>query len=463
MKKLLYLLLIIPFLTGATRYVASDGSGNYTTFAAANTAASAGDTIAAKCGLTYREQIIPINGTASAYTTYTSYGTGAKPLILGSKQENNLTDWTDLGSNIWSNNDTSFTVDVGNIIFNNESSCGVKKKTEAELLTQGDFWYDFTNDLIKIYSVGNPASVYTNIECALRQGIVKINYSHHIIIDGIDIRYGASNGIEGRSLNNITIKNCNLSFIGGGDQLEDHTVRFGNGINFWQGASDLLVEKCFFENVMDCAFTNQGDGNNYSVSNINYKNNIADKCKWMYEKFYTGTNITGNNIHVTHNTFTNAGSEWGSAQRWDTSISKFFVSQLDTAIYTNCTFKNNIMSGSDGVAIRTNAVADANDFDMDYNCYNVTTVGKIISTDYTTLADWQLATSQDAHSIAADPLLNSNYKPLNGSPCINAGEDVGVNTDYYGKSRVGTADIGAIEFRQGIETQGVKRGGVIFK
>ena len=51
--------------------------------------------------------------------------------------------------------------DTGNIIFNNgESSdpCGVYW-TQADLTTQGDFFYDASTWTVKLYSTTNPASI----------------------------------------------------------------------------------------------------------------------------------------------------------------------------------------------------------------------------------------------------------------------------------------------------------------
>lgn len=79
-------------------------------------------------------------------------------------------------------------------------------------------------------------------------------------------------------------------------------------------------------------------------------------------------------------------------------------------------------------------------------------VGKIASTDYATMAAWQAASSQDAHSISADPLYVSttdlHIRQDVVSPVSNAGTVIaGVATDYDGNVRDATTpDIGADEF-----------------
>ena len=96
---------------------------------------------------------------------------------------------------------------------------------------------------------------------------------------------------------------------------------------------------------------------------------------------------------------------------------------------------------------------------VNYNDYYGTTsapgtyyVGRVGSTDYATLLDWQGFTTQDANSIGADPqfVSETNLQPFTGSPVLAAGTPiVGITTDYTGASRSGTTPaIGAYESGQ---------------
>ena len=87
------------------------------------------------------------------------------------------------------------------------------------------------------------------------------------------------------------------------------------------------------------------------------------------------------------------------------------------------------------------------------NCYYRAT-GNVIEDDTDTYA-LAAVTDFEATAIAADPTLANgggttaeDYKLLSGSPCIDAGVDVGISTDYFNGIRpVGTApDIGANEY-----------------
>ena len=63
-----------------------------------------------------------------------------------------------------------------------------------------------------------------------------------------------------------------------------------------------------------------------------------------------------------------------------------------------------------------------------------------------TLAQWQKATGKDAHSRVGDPKVDARqFRPLAGSPAIGAGDSVGVEDDYFGHKRNGSApDVGAV-------------------
>jgi len=60
-----------------------------------------GDTVRFKCGGTWRGSLIPASGDETASVTYTSFGQGLKPTILGSLPRNRLEDWVKVGEHIW--------------------------------------------------------------------------------------------------------------------------------------------------------------------------------------------------------------------------------------------------------------------------------------------------------------------------------------------------------------------------
>lgn len=60
-----------------------------------------GDTVRFKRGEVWRGSLVPVSGEEEKPITYTSYGEGAKPLLLGSKPRNRQEDWVQINDSIW--------------------------------------------------------------------------------------------------------------------------------------------------------------------------------------------------------------------------------------------------------------------------------------------------------------------------------------------------------------------------
>ncbi|TWT80282.1 hypothetical protein CA13_16950 [Planctomycetes bacterium CA13] len=60
-----------------------------------------GDTVRLKRDGQWRGSLVPTSGDANAPITYTSYGEGQKPLLLGSKSRGRVDDWVGMGDGVW--------------------------------------------------------------------------------------------------------------------------------------------------------------------------------------------------------------------------------------------------------------------------------------------------------------------------------------------------------------------------
>jgi hypothetical protein len=60
-----------------------------------------GDIIRFRRGGQWRGSLIPVSGSPAAPVTYTSYGSGPKPRILGSLARNRPEDWVQVRENLW--------------------------------------------------------------------------------------------------------------------------------------------------------------------------------------------------------------------------------------------------------------------------------------------------------------------------------------------------------------------------
>ena len=92
---------------------------------------------------------------------------------------------------------------------------------------------------------------------------------------------------------------------------------------------------------------------------------------------------------------------------------------------------------------------------IDKNCvYNASYANTIWyqTSESHTLAWADAYTTEFVSNLATDPLVGADFKIAAGSPCINAGVDVGLTEDYAGNLIVGLPDIGAYEYPGGAVT-----------
>lgn len=352
-------------------------------------------------------------------------------------------------------------VDVGNLIFNNEASWGVLVWNRSDLNAQGKFWYDEDNDLLEMYSVGNPGTYYSHIELGLDKRVIDMTSRSYVICDNLDLRYG-SFGVEGGNTHHIWIRNCDVSYIGGGNITGVHPPgRGGNGLQFWNGAHDNVVERCTFNQIYDAAVTAQGsDVAGFEVYNIYFRNNIIRNSEYSLEFWEGGSLARAHDIYFENNTCLSAGRGWAHAQRPDPNGTHlmFFPFFAQT---TNVYIRNNIFLDATEQCVRWWRKEDITATVLDNNCWYQSNgllaridlaagVGQVnITYDYATQWDaYRAATKQDSNSIHADPLLNVDLTLQAASPCIDAGKtQATVQTDYHGTARPQGAgyDIGAFE------------------
>ncbi len=286
-----------------------------------------GDIVRFSRGGLWRGSLKPKSGAANAPVTYTCFGPDdlPKPRLYGSLLLNRPNDWEKIEPNLWRtikpvtepNHEAPY--DVGNLIFNGNSA-GVKCWSKEQLKTDDCFWFDPETRHVWLFCAINPAVIFSEIEAALVSDcVVDLTNVHYVVFSGFDVRYGASHGFGGSSSSHVTIRDCDISWMGGGLQFtraDGVPVRYGNGIEFWKDAHDHLVENCRLWEIYDAALTNQGDGKN-EQRNITYHNNIIWNCEYSFEYWNGDERSVTDNITFMHNTCLNAGSGWGHAQRPD--------------------------------------------------------------------------------------------------------------------------------------------------
>ena len=191
--------------------------------------------------------------------------------------------------------------DVGNIILgapHSQQTAARKLWSLAELKQQDTFWYDWAvggklapHDLLYFCSPrGNPATVHNgSLQLALMtitHAVVANKNVSHAVYEDLEIKYGGGDGMYGISTSDLTVRNCDISWIGGGclgqgtwpapiSPLE--CVRFGNGIEFpdFTDAHKHLTENIeiygnTISEIYDAALSPQGAGW-YLQRNISFR------------------------------------------------------------------------------------------------------------------------------------------------------------------------------------------------
>lgn len=244
--------------------------------------------------------------------------------------------------------------DVGNIILDGKKAA-FKRWTLNDLKAQDDFCYERGEGRVWFYSKENPAKIYNSIEAAVMRHVVNHSNLHDAIFDGLDIRYGSAHGFGGTNCSRTIVRNCDVSWIGGGDQYLEggngRRVRFGNGLEYWSDAEDNLVENCRFWEIYDAAITNQGAGTNVE-KNIVYRNNLIWNCEYSFEYWNRDASSVTASIAFIDNVCLNAGYGWGHEQRPDKN-GRCLMFYSNTAQTTNFIVKGNVFANATESLVRS--------------------------------------------------------------------------------------------------------------
>ncbi|HQH69119.1 MAG TPA: hypothetical protein PK166_12040 [Candidatus Hydrogenedentes bacterium] len=324
-----------------------------------------------------------------------------------------------------------FQNDAGNIVFDQEASVGVKVWNRADLDAQGEFCFDKTTWRLYLYSVGNPASRYSDIECAVNRHIIEQGRCHHITYENLALKYGAAHGIGGGSTHDIIVRNCDFSYIGGGElRMGDRIVRFGNAVEFWGPAYDNLVEGCRIWEIYDTGLSNQSGEPEAKQYNIHYRNNVVWNCEWLYEYWSRPESSSTHDIYFENNICAFAGYGWGHAQRADPHGRNVGMRRTEARL-SNVFIRNNIFFESTQFLLDMAAWSheDVATVILDNNCWFQTKGTSFLfggrAYDASQFAAYQAESGKDPHSIWADPLFEDpargDFRLKQASPCISAG------------------------------------------
>lgn len=353
-------------VSGTTYYVSNKGNDSndgmlpekaWTTLSKVSSISfQSGDAVLFERGGIWRGNLVAKTG-----VTYSAYGDGTKPEIIGSLQNYSIKEkWKETGTPNVYVYDQELSNDAGVLVFNDGEACSYKKVigidnfTGAldELKNDLEMYHNVNDKKVYLYSdKGNPADRFSSIEFCLRVNIIKIG-GYNITIDNLCIKYGGAHGIGAGTCKELKVTNCEFGWIGG--SILSGTTRYGNAVEIYGGCDGYTVDNCYIHQIYDTGITHQfssGKSNNIIMNNVKYTDNLIEYCTWSIE-YYLGTPAVGtspermmSNIVIKDNICRFAGYGWGN-QRPDKTTAAHIKSWDTVNPAENFTIENNIFDRS---------------------------------------------------------------------------------------------------------------------
>ena len=400
-----------PEITGKTYYVSPNGDDTkdgltpataWKTMKKVNTLAltSGGVGVLFERGGVWRERLYAQGG-----ITYSAYGEGDKPKLYGSPENGaDASKWTlisenkESGAKIWKYSNEGM-VDVGNIVFDGKSYA---RKTNPRYV-DGKFMFDkntafeiekhLDTDLTFFHKAdsklngsnvpdtgatgaiylrcdkGNPGDLYNEIEFSTRGNVVSIR-GNGVTIDNLCIMYGGSHGVGSGTVKDLTVRNCEIGWIGGSFQSYNSSTgvptRFGNGVEVYGGCDGYTVKNCYIWQNYDAGVTHQFSSRETReciMDNVTYSGNLIEDCVYSIEYFLSSASDnavkrSGKNILFEDNILRRAGYGFGST-RPDGNVQCHIRAWTSSNPFENYVIKNNYFDRSTWGLIQVTAAYKA--------------------------------------------------------------------------------------------------------
>ena len=321
--------------------------------------------------------------------SYGAYGSGAKPVISGSLK--NYADrelWHTTDGNLWQIYVSGG--DVGSVVMNGGEYYGAAKRSIDEIKNDGDFCFDSKTGILYLYLRQiNPASRFDSIEISSTRRFMNGEYVSDMTVENLNLVCFREHAINLIDCNNVQIRGCEFSWIGGGYVYDSKTgerteSRYGNAIQFWRAAKNCNVSTNGFYHIYDAAMTFQGNsGSEYS--NLKYTDNLVEYSGMNFEFWDSDDKVIMKDIDFTGNILRFAG--YGFCSQRKNKENMAYVLTWNN-VYENSTIQNFNITG--------------NIFDIANCCFYYATK------------------SADKFSINA----NTYYQNGNGFYCVNRGSIV---------------------------------------
>jgi len=425
-----------------------------------------GDTVLFKRGSIIRDVLDARSGDEKAPIVYGAYGEGPKPAFLGSMAVGASDKWVEERPSVWRCTQT-IPSEVCNLVFNGGQCCGVLRWTLDDLRRPGEWHYTGFGrqhqggDRLYLCSPINPGRAYADIECVLWGRRRLGGGRSHIVLENLSFRNSGVHGYQESPARQVVIRNCEFRFIGGAVWHRERRMRFGNGVELWDGAGDVTVEGCLFDNIYDSGVTHQGGETRNIPERLFFRDNLFIDCGLVaYE-----CREPAREVYFEHNTCLNAGGGFSMQGEEPPRRSDPYPQPVGYHVWAymidpgtlpgQVYVRHNVFCEGYGAAVCLIAdPADERKFILDHNAYwqtkgkllihhgkGVKSWAEAIKAWQTTggpLIDWggrsyapsefaryQAASGQDRHSRIAKPLFvdapNGDFRQRAESPCREMG------------------------------------------
>ena len=256
--------------------------------------------------------------TAKAGVTYTAYGTGDKPKLYGSPENGaDPTKWKKSDKkNVWYYVGAENWKDVGTLVFNEGETCAIKAIREykdngdvynwttglpfnngyKDLNQDLHFYHDPSTKRLYLYSEENPGNRFNSIEFNVGYNLITVKEGvNGVTVDNLCLKYTGIHGIGANTVNDLTVQNCELGWIGGTVQgflgNNKYETRLGNAVEIYGGCEDYTVQNNYIYQIYDAGITHQYSGVGdkvYNHTNVLYLNNVIENCVYSIEYFVSG-------------------------------------------------------------------------------------------------------------------------------------------------------------------------------
>ena len=273
-----------------------------------------GDKVLFKRGSYIRDALWNVNGEEGCPVTYGAYGEGDNPVFCGSVDVSEQKNWMETETNLWKCL-YPLATETCNLIFNG-TECGALQWEKEDLKVNGD-WWDSAFGLrelgkevpadheLFLYCEENPGKRYDHIECVLCVNRYLAVNGHDMVIQDLTFCNNGLHGIAGvGESRNLIIRNCRFEYIGGCVWNKELKIRFGNGVECWNVAENVIVEHCRFWEIFDSAVTHQGGENCQTAKGFYIRNNLFVRCGMAA---YEQRDVMPEECEFSHNICADAG------------------------------------------------------------------------------------------------------------------------------------------------------------